>query len=479
MAARLKMAGENSFVILEKAGHVGGTWRDNSYPGCACDVPSHLYWYSFDRPPNWSRIFPTQGEILRNIESFVSRRRLSAHIRFETEVTAANWDEQQAVWRIHTASGEQVTARGFVAASGQLNRPKLPDIEGRDRFAGPAFHSAKWRHDVEFEGKRVACIGSAASAVQIVPEIAPKAGQLSLFLRSASYVMPRNDRAYSADERRGFAMDVEALRVRREALYLEHESRHNALELGSAAAQRLVSIARAHLNKQVQDPVLREELWPDYPLGCKRILLSDDFYPAMTQPNVKLVTEGIAAIDSSGVRTSDGRLHEVDVIVYATGFETTSFLAPVEITGRDGRSLRRQWRDGASAYLGITVAGFQNFFLLYGPNTNLVHNSIIAMLECQFGYVMEAIRLLDEDNLATMELRSGAMERFNRELQGRLSGTAWAAECSNWYKTASGRLTNNWPGTVEEYKAETARIAIADYDLRALPAREESRVLHE
>ena len=199
----------------------------------------------------------------------------------------------------------------------------------------------------------------------------------------------------------------------------------------------------------------------------------------MTQPNVKLVTEGIAAIDSSGVRTSDGRLHEVDVIVYATGFETTSFLAPVEITGRDGRSLRRQWRDGASAYLGITVAGFPNFFLLYGPNTNLVHNSIIAMLECQFGYVMEAIRLLDEDNLATMELRSGAMERFNRELQGRLSGTAWAAECSNWYKTASGRLTNNWPGTVEEYKAETARIAIADYDLRALPAREESRVLHE
>ena len=476
MAARLKMAGEDSFVLLEKAGRVGGTWRDNSYPGCACDVPSHLYWYSFDRQPNWSRIFPTQAEILRNIESFVSRRQLAPHIHFETEVTAASWDARQAVWRIDTASGEQVTALSFVAAAGQLSRPKLPDIEGRDGFGGPAFHSARWRHDVELGGKRVACIGSGASAVQIVPEIAPKADRLTLFQRSASYVMPRNDRAYNAEERRGFTMDVEALRARREVLYQDHEGRHGAMRLGSEAAEKFSAVARTRLNAQVPDPLLREKLWPDYALGCKRILLSDDFYPAMTRPNVELVTEEISSIEPSGVRTSDGRLREVDVIVYATGFEATSFLGPIEITGRDGRSLRREWRDGASAYLGMAVAGFPNFFLLYGPNTNLVHNSIIAMLECQFGYVMEALRLLDEDNVSTMELRSAAMDRFNGELQRKLGGTAWAAECSNWYKTPGGRVTNNWPGTVEEYKAETARIAITDYDLRAAPPTEQGAV---
>ena len=466
MAARLKMAGENSFVILEKADRVGGTWRDNTYPGCACDVPSHLYWYSFDRQPNWSRVFPSQAEILRNIESFVSRREIAPHIRFETEVMAANWDEAQAVWRIDTTSGEQMTARSFIAASGQLSRPKMPAIDGRDTFTGTAFHSAQWRHDVELGGKRVGCIGSGASAVQIVPETAQRADRLTLFQRSASYIMPRNDRAYAGAERRRFAMDIEALRADREVLYLEHERRHTALALGSPAAQRLVAIARAHLNQHVVDPAVREMLWPDYPLGCKRVLLSDDFYPAMMRPNVDLVTEEITAIEPSGVRTSDGRLRELDAIVYATGFEATSFLAPVEITGRGGRLLHSEWRDGASAYLGITVAGFPNFFLLYGPNTNLVHNSIIAMLECQFGYVMEALRLLDEDNGSTMELRSDAMNRFNRELQQKLDGTTWAAACSNWYKTSGGRVTNNWPGTVEDYKAETARIELGDYDLQ-------------
>lgn len=473
MAARLKMAGENSFVVLEKADGVGGTWRDNTYPGCACDVPSHLYWYSFDRPPNWSRVFPSQPEILRNIESFARRRRLKEHIRFGTEVTAADWDEERAVWRIHTTSGEQVSARSFVVASGQLSRPRMPDIGGQDRFTGSAFHSARWQDDVQLDGRRVACIGTGASAVQIIPEIAPKADQLILFQRSASYVMPRHDRSYS-DEERGLSTDIEALRAKREALYLEHESRHDALSLGSVAARKLAAIARAHLTGQVQDPALREKLWPDYPLGCKRVLLSDDFYPAMARPNVELVTDEIAAIEPTGVRMADGCLRDVDVIIYATGFEATSFLAPVEVIGGEGRSLRREWRDGASAYLGMTVAGFPNFFMLYGPNTNLVHNSIIAMLECQFGYVMEALRLLDEGSVFAMELRPDAMERFNLELEQKLSRTAWAAGYSNWYTTPSGGVTNNWPGTVDEYKSRTARITTADYDLRTGRARKPS-----
>jgi cation diffusion facilitator CzcD-associated flavoprotein CzcO len=466
MAARLKAAGESSFVVLEKADRVGGTWRDNTYPGCACDVPSHLYWYSFDRPPDWSRVFPAQAEILRSIESFVERRRLAEHIRFETEVTAADWDEERDVWRIHTASGEEVAARILVAAGGQLSRPKPPEIEGRDRFRGTAFHSARWRHDVELQGRRVACIGSGASAVQIVPGVAPVVDRLSVFQRSASYVMPRKDRAYSGEERRAFAMDIEALRAAREAVYLEHESRHDLARLGSASAATLLSRARGHLDAQVADPALRQNLWPDYPLGCKRVLLSDDFYPAMTRPNVELVTERILAIEPTGVRTGDGRFREMDVIIYATGFESTSFLGPMEVTGRGGASLRRQWRDGASAYLGMVVPGFPNFFLLYGPNTNLVHNSIIAMLECQFGYVMQAVRLLDEEKRCTIDVRSGAMERYNRELQRRLIGSAWTAGCNNWYKTTEGLVTNNWPGSVEEYKGQTARIEIDDYDLR-------------
>jgi cation diffusion facilitator CzcD-associated flavoprotein CzcO len=475
LAARLKMSGESSFVILEKAEGVGGTWRDNTYPGCACDIPSHLYWYSFDRPPNWSRVFPSQPEILRNIESFVSRRQLANHIRFKTVVSAADWDEKEAVWRIHTASSEAVRARSFVAAWGQLSRPKLPGIEGCDRFTGTAFHSAQWRHDVDLDGKRIACIGTGASAVQIIPEIALKARHLTVFQRSPNYVMPRRDRAYSREERRAFGIDVEALRASREAIYLDHENRYDAIRLGSERAAKLLAIAKAHMRSQVQDPALREKLWPDYPLGCKRILLSDDFYPALSLPNVELVPERITAIEPSGVRTAGGQLHQTSIIIYATGFETTSFLGPLEVTGRGGRSLRQQWRDGPSAYLGITVPGFPNFFLLYGPNTNLVHNSIIAMLECQFGYVMEALRILDEENLRALEVCPTAMERFCRELEPKLHGTAWAAGCTNWYKTAEGRLTNNWPGTVEEYKARTAGIASADYGLPGDDLRSDSR----
>ncbi len=472
LAARLKAAGRDAFVVFEQADRIGGTWRDNTYPGCACDIPSHLYWFSFDLQPDWSRLFPSQPEILREIERFVERHALADRIRLGTQVTRAVWDEDRARWRVATAAGEVAEARVLVAACGQLNRPRLPEIAGRDRFAGVAFHTARWRGDVELTGKRVACIGNGASAVQIIPEIAPRVAHLTVFQRSASYVVPRGDRAYAAAERALFATDPVARRASRETMYRYYEDRHAAMRLGSAKAAEVTAIARGHLEAQVADPVLRARLWPDYPIGCKRILISDDFYPALQRPNVELVTERIARIEPAGIRTADGRLHELDVIIYATGFETTAFLGPLEVVGRGGLRLAEAWRDGPRAYLGLTVTGFPNFLMLYGPNTNLGHNSIIAMLECQYDYILQALELLEARGANALEVRAEALERFNRELQAELRGSAWAAGCGSWYKTADGRITNNWPGSVEDYRARTARLALADYDLLqpAVPA---------
>lgn len=465
MGARLKESGEHSFVILEKADRLGGTWRDNTYPGCACDVPSHLYWYSFDPQPDWSHAFAPQSEILRGLEGFAGRRGLNDHIRLNTEVSSASWDGHESAWRVHITNGGEIVANILITAWGQLNRPQLPDIEGRETFSGLGFHSARWRHDVDTAGKRVGCIGNGASAAQIIPEIAKRAEHLTVFQRSASHVVPRQDRAYTEEERHTFTHDVNALLADREAIYQDFESRFFAMRPGSAKAEEFTAIARANLDAQVSEPVLREKLWPDYALGCKRVLLSDDFYPAMIRPNVSLVTERIVCVEPDGVRTADGRLHELDVIIYATGFETTSFLSAKDITGRAGRSLRNEWGGVPQAYFGMTIAGFPNLFMLYGPNTNLGHNSIIAMLECQFNYVLQALRLLDEKHAAALEVRAEAMERFNDDLQERLRGSAWMAGCTNWYKTADGRVTNNWCGSVEDYKAETAQFKLADYDV--------------
>ncbi len=470
MAARLQESGEESFVILEKASRVGGTWRENTYPGCACDVPSHLYWYSFDAPPDWSHVFSPQPEILDKLESFAERRGLTPHIRFDTEVTSAHWDEPESCWHVTTKSGQEIQAAALIAAWGQLNRWRLPDIEGRDSFHGVAFHSAQWRQDVDLNATRIACIGNGASAVQIIPEIAAKAARLSVFQRSAGYVVPRADRAYTDEERTLFASDPQALAMDRDAIYAEHESRFYAMRPGSSKWEEFTGIARAHLEAQVADPILRAKLTPDYPLGCKRVLISDDFYPAMTRPNVELVTERILRIEPHGVRTADGRLHPLDVIVYATGFETMSFLSVLDVVGRSGGSLRHQWRDGASAYYGMAVSGFPNFFMLYGPNTNLGHNSIIAMLECQFDYILQALQLMHNRRASVLEVRADAIERFNRDVQDRLRGSAWASGCNSWYKTVGGRITNNWCGSVEDYKAETAQLQLSDFDLTAASA---------
>jgi cation diffusion facilitator CzcD-associated flavoprotein CzcO len=464
MGMRLTQSGEHSFVILEKAADVGGTWRDNSYPGASCDVQSHLYWFSFDEQPDWSRVFAFQPEIKANIDRLVDRMGLRRHIRLNTEVTGAHWDEAAGVWRITVADGSEVRAKSLVTAWGQLNRPTYRDIPGRETFRGESWHSARWNHDVDLAGKRVACIGNGASAAQLIPEVAEVAGELTVFQRTPNYVVPREDRPYDQLERKEFLEQPDKLRASRDGFYWEHEGWMGAMKQGTDVAAEFTAAARAHLEAQVPDPALRKVLWPDYPIGCKRIIIADTFYPALVRDNVSLVTDKIEGVEEAGIRTSDGTLHEFDVIVYATGFETLSFNSALDITGRGGVSLNEAWRDGPQAYLGVTVSGFPNMFMLYGPNTNLGHNSIITMLECQFDYVLQGLEVSREKD-AAIDVRADVQRRFNDELQAELSDSSFAGSCNSWYKTAAGRITNNWMGSVEDYKAATRLLDVDAYDL--------------
>lgn len=456
MAARLRALDCQDFLILEKAQGAGGTWRDNHYPGSGCDIPSHLYSYSFAQNPSWSRVFSRQPEILAYIEGVVRQHGLQAHIRYGSEVTSATWDEASTRWRVRLAGGDTLSARTLVGAWGQLNRPAIPAFPGAERFRGKSFHSAAWRHDIDLRGARVATVGSGASAVQFVPPVAEAAAQLTLFQRTPNYIVPRLDREYTPEELDSYRQNPQQLQESRDALYWDREHRFAKMRLGSANAEEVRAIAMQHLHSQIQDPELRARLTPDYPVGCKRILVSDDFYAALNRPNVELVTEPIVRIEESGIRAAD-RLHEADVIIYATGFETQSFLGAGDIVGRRECSLRDTWANGASAYLGMQVPSFPNFFLLYGPNTNLGHNSIISMLEIQIDYVAHGICALRDAPDAALDIEAETLQEYDRWLQQALAGSSWSGSCRSWYKAADGRIVANWPGTVEEYRAMVAQ----------------------
>ncbi|WP_433336887.1 flavin-containing monooxygenase [Spirillospora sp. CA-294931] len=464
MAIRLKQAGIDDIVVLEKAGSLGGTWRDNTYPGAACDVPSHLYSFSFERGTGWTRRFPPQAEILDYLWHCAREHGVLPHLRFGTEVTEARFDEEAALWRIGTTDGD-LESRVLISACGQLNRPRLPRLDGRDAFAGPWFHSARWDHDVDLTGKRVAVIGTGASAVQIIPELAGRAESLVVFQRSAPYVISKPDRPYRRWEKALLTAVPAAQRLSRGLTYARYEAR----ALGFVKYPRLMNLLERRFRRnlrRIPDPALREAVTPRYPMGCKRILISDDYYPALARPDVRLVTEPVTGVERSGVRTAGGT-HEADVIVYATGFQTTDFLAPMKITGRGGRELNEAWRDGAEAHLGITVSGFPNLFLLYGPYTNLGHNSIIYMLESQFRYVLGCVRALRERDLDWMDVRPDVQDAFGREMRERLRTTVWSAGCDSWYMNADGKVVNNWPGFTFAYRRATRRPDPRDFDVRA------------
>jgi cation diffusion facilitator CzcD-associated flavoprotein CzcO len=467
MAMQLKRAGIHTFTIFEKADHVGGTWRDNTYPGAACDSPSFLYCFSFEQKTDWSRKWSPQPEILAYIDHCVEKYGLLRHIRFRTEIAAARFDEAAGVWRLRTAGGETFDAEVLVSGTGQLNRPAYPEIAGLEAFRGTTFHSARWRHDCGLRGKRVAVIGNAASAIQFVPVIAPDVARLTIFQRSANWMVAKNDRVYRTWEKRLFRAFPILAKLYRWFIWLAYEMRFPVFRQNAFLSSRVQRLAEEDMRAKVADPALQQALVPDYPVGGKRILISDDYYQTLNRQNVSVITNAIDHVAADGVVTRDGRHHPADVIILATGFQTTTFLAPMRIEGLEGRVLDEVWHDGAEAYLGITVAGFPNLFMLYGPNTNLGHNSIIFMIECQVGYVMDCLRALAERDLAWIDVRPEVQRDYNAELQGVLARSVWARTGKSWYKRADGRITNNWSGTTAYYWWRTRRADLTAYRQQA------------
>ena len=464
LAIQLQKRGIDDFLVLEKAASVGGTWRDNHYPGAACDVPSHLYSYSFEPKTDWSRKFAPQAEIVAYIQHCVDKHQLAGKIRCNTEVASAEFEQASGLWRVIGKGGEHYLAQALVSACGQLNQPAYPRIPGLESFAGEAFHSARWNHAYDLAGKRVAVIGTGASAIQFVPEIVPKVQHLTLFQRSAAYVISKPDRAYKRWELALLRRWPWLQQIDRGLKYVQHEVRALAFIHFPVLMKLFQFSFQRHLAAAIFDPERQRQLQPDYPLGCKRILISNNYFPALAQGNVEIVNQAIQSITPHGVVTTDGREHPVDALIYGTGFAATDFLAPMQIKGLDGVELNQAWRDGAEAYKGISVNGFPNLFLLYGPNTNLGHNSILYMLESQFAYVLNCLDALQQQGLRYMDVKPQVQQRFNQHLQQVIRHSIWEQGCTSWYKNAAGKNTNNWPGFTFTYRQQTRHLELADYD---------------
>lgn len=478
MAIKLRESGEDDFVVLERGDEVGGTWRANTYPGAACDVPSRLYSYSFAHNAGWSSSFSPQPEILAYLRDCSERFGVRDQIRFGCCVTAATWDDNAARWRIETTQGP-LTAKVLVSAAGALSDPRLPDIPGVERFEGKVFHSAAWDHGHDVTGERVAVVGTGASAIQIVPEIQPRVARLEVFQRTPAWIIPRTDRRFSRAERFLYKRVPGLQRLAREAIYWARET--YVLGFRNRRLMKLPElIARRHLARQVPDPALREKLTPDYTIGCKRILISNDFYPALSQPNADVVTSPISEVRERSIVTADGEEHPADTIVFATGFQVTPPPIAEAIRGRDGRALVDVWRErGMHAHKGTTVAGFPNLFFLVGPNTGLGHTSMVYVIESQVRYVMEALATMRREGLAAVEPRPEAQERFNRGVQRRLEGTVWnVGGCASYYLDDHGRNTTLWPGFTFRLRRLLSSFDAESYDVRpaAAPARERTAV---
>ena len=455
VAHALRESGVRDVTILERADDVGGVWRDNTYPGAACDVPSPLYSWSWATNPTWGRRYSVQPEILDYIRRTSKRHGLLDLVRFGTDVTALEYVGRE--WRITTSTGV-LEADLVVAATGQLSNPVIPEIPGADRFAGPAFHSAQWRHDVDLAGRRVAVVGTGASAIQFVPGIVDRVGSMTVFQRSAPYVVPKPDRAYTEGHHRAFERYPAIPASERRLTYWITERFNAALEGQSPITRPLMAAMRTawrlHLRRQVKDPELRRRLVPGYELGCKRVLFSNDWYPALDRDHVDLVTERVTAVEPHAVVTADGVRHAADVLIWGTGFAATDFLGGLDVRGVGGLSLKEVWADGARAHLGITVPGFPNLFTVYGPNTNLGGSSIINMLESQAGWIAQVARRVQEGRAHRVAVRRDVWEQYDAEMQARLGDGIWAG-CDSWYRDGQ-RITTNWPGMVAEYKRRTA-----------------------
>lgn len=454
MAIQLKQHGYHDFIVLEQASDLGGTWRDNTYPGCACDVHSPLYAFSFAPNPHWSRVYSPQAEIRDYLRNCAERFGVLPHICWNTKLLEATWQDDEQRWHLLTTQG-RVTANIFISGNGPLSEPALPSLPGIECFEGPLFHSAQWQHTYDLTGKRVAVIGTGASSVQFVPQIQPLVAQLSLFQRTPAWIIPRQDHAISTRRQKALRFFPFIQRFERALAYVVNELSALGLAYSPAALKINRRMALGHLEKQVRDPVLRAKLTPHYTIGCKRVLVSDDFYPALTQPNVALITNAIREVRAHSLVTEDGQVYEVDAIICATGFATSRKQFPQQIRGRGGRTLAEAWETGPSAYLGTTVAEFPNLFFLLGPNAGLAHNSMIYMIESQVAYILDCLRTMERRAIRTVEVRPEAQAQFASEIQQRMQNTAWNSGCTSWYLDARGHNTTIWPGFSLAFRLKT------------------------
>jgi cation diffusion facilitator CzcD-associated flavoprotein CzcO len=461
MAIRLRQM-DLSFAILERAPEVGGTWRANTYPGCSCDIPSQLYSFSFELNANWSRTYSGQREILAYLKGCADKYQIYKDILFETEAREAVFDDAEQKWRVKTHQGGTIAAGALVSAIGPLSRPTFPNVPGVDRFKGKAFHSSQWDHSYDLTGKKVAVIGTGASAVQFVPKIASDVAKLTVFQRSPPWILPKLDVAHADWVILMLKSIPGSKRLARSLLYWCQEMVGFAL-INQALMRPIARLALAHLSRKITDPQLRKALTPSYAMGCKRILLSNDYYPALARENVELVTNDIAEISDYGIVTRDRTERSFDAIIFGTGSRGADLLSPLRVVGRNGTALSDAWRDGAEAFLGMTVAGFPNFFMLVGPNTFLAHNSVVFMIEAQVHYVAKCLQWLRRNGKSTMDLRSEAQARFNHDLQEQMRGTAWASGCRSWYLDEHGRNVSLWPVSPTHYWLRTRRFSPADY----------------
>jgi cation diffusion facilitator CzcD-associated flavoprotein CzcO len=468
-AIELRRHGITDVTILEKAPDLGGTWFYNSYPGAACDVPSHLYSFSFAQRRDWTRLCSQRDEIYRYLHDVAREQQIDRLVRTNSTVTSCSWEAASCRWRVETAEGTSYEADALIVATGQLHQPSRPPIDGAETFAGHSFHSSEWDHDYPLAGKRVAVIGTGASAVQFIPEIAPVVSSLTVFQRTGNWFLPRRNRSYPSLFRAAVAL-IPGLQAFRRRFMFEYTEAltlaiRNPRTIGRLAGAR----STAFMRSQLQDPHLQRKVWPDYTFGCKRILFSSYYLPALERRNVELVTETITSIAPEGPVTADGRRHEVDCVIWATGFKTNDFMFPMEITGSGGVSLRERWSGGAHAHLGMCVPGFPSMFIMYGPNTNTSGGSIIVYLEAQAGYIRQALQQLRAREAGAIDVRAEVEAASDRELQARFAGTAWTA-CDSWYRDADGRIVANWPGYMREYIKRTRTLDLNEYSL--LPAAE-------
>ncbi|MET9396820.1 NAD(P)/FAD-dependent oxidoreductase [Kitasatospora sp. NPDC002965] len=462
---RLRRAGITDFVILERADSVGGTWRDNSYPGCACDVPSHLYSFSFAPNAEWPRSFSGQPDIRAYLEKVTDVFGLRPHLRFGTEVTEARWDDERTHWRIVTTAGRW-TADAVVAAAGPLADPQIPDLPGLDTFPGKVFHSSRWDHDYRLAGQRVAMVGTGASAAQIIPAIQPQVGSLTVFQRTPAWVLPRRDREITRLEKWLHGRLPATAKLRRGVLFALREVQVDAFVRRPGLLKVVQRLAERHLADGVADPALRARLTPDYRIGCKRILLSNTYYPALAAANTEVVSSGLGEVRGSTLVAADGSEHEVDAIVFGTGFHVTDIPVAARVFGAAGTSLADEWKDGAEALRGSTVHGFPNLFFVIGPNTGLGNSSMILMIESQLNYLIDALTTLRSTGAAAMQPTARAQRRWNLELQHRMDRTVWTTGgCRSWYLDKSGRNTVLWPASTSSFRRATRRVDLAEYEL--------------